>query len=258
MSSGLERFKQTGLLYALRSCQLFIGLPAADLESIASLTVIKRLARGEYLFHEGEPSRGFYVVMHGGILVHRVSAAGKEQAIHLFRPWESFAEGALATQQGYPADARAVESSQVALIQKAGFLDLLRRQPELALRMLASMSSHLRVLVNQIEDLTFKDVETRVINWLLERCPSLGDAKPATFNLATTKRMLAMELGTVSETLSRTFAKLRAQKLVLVKGKTITILSPVGLAAAGRRNMEFHPAGGTGSTGDGQARRGRA
>lgn len=56
-------------------------------------------------------------------------------------------------------------------MQKDGILALLKRQPELALRMLASMSSHLRVLVGQIEDLTVKDVETRLANWLVKRCP---------------------------------------------------------------------------------------
>ena len=48
---------------------------------------------------------------------------------------------------GYPADARALETTQVLLVEKDGILALLKRQPELALRMLGSMSSHLRVLV---------------------------------------------------------------------------------------------------------------
>ena len=34
------------------------------------------------------------------------------------------------------------------------------------------MSSHLRVLVGQLEDLTLKDVETRLANWLIKRCPN--------------------------------------------------------------------------------------
>jgi CRP/FNR family transcriptional regulator len=52
-----------------------------------------------------------------------------------------------------------------------------------------------------------------------------------------TKRMLAAELGTVSETFSRTLAKFREQKLVSVKGKTLVVLSPVSLAGLLRRNL---------------------
>src|SRR6516225_6892548 len=237
MSSVLNDFKKIAISNSLRSCQLFTGLPPSDLANIADVSVVKALEKGDYLFHEGDPARGFYVVQRGAVNVHRVSAVGKEQVIHIFRAGESFAEVTLATEAGYPADARAIEPSQVLLVQKDGILALLKRQPELALRMLGSMSSHLRVLVGQLEDLTLKDVETRLANWLVKRCPNPQSDQPVRIELAITKRMLAAELGTVSETFSRTLAKFREQKLLTVKGKTITILSPVKLTALLRRNL---------------------
>jgi CRP-like cAMP-binding protein len=158
---------------------LFAGLPLPDLASIANVTVVKSLAKGEYLFHEGGPAVGFYIVQRGSVNVHCVNAAGKEQVIHVFRAGDSFAEVVLALDKGYPAEARVLEPTQVLLVQKAGILALLRRQPELALRMLGSMSSHLRVLVGQLEDLTLKDVETRLANWLVKRCPHLQSEQPA-------------------------------------------------------------------------------
>ena len=242
MPTGLAELKTSAVINALRSCQMFAGLPAQDLEKIAAVAVPKSLEKGEYLFHERDRAHGFYAVQRGAVNVHRVNAMGKEQSIHIFRPGETFAEAALATEQGYPADARAVEPSQVLLIQKEGFLDLLRRQPELALRMLASMSTHLRVLVSQLEDLALKDVETRLANWLVKRCPNPKSPEPVRIELSITKRVLAAELGTVSETLSRTLAKLRGQKLLSVAGKTITILSPAKLDALLRSNLgELNP-----------------
>ncbi|MBI3877387.1 MAG: Crp/Fnr family transcriptional regulator [Verrucomicrobia bacterium] len=138
---------------------------------------------------------------------------------------------------GYPADARAVEPSQVLMVQKNEFLALVRRQPELALRMLSSMALHLRVLVSQIEDLTLKDVETRLANWLLKRCPDVASTKPVPIELHMTKRVLAAEIGTVSETLSRSLHKFRDQGLVSVRGKMLTVLSPVKLGALLRRHL---------------------
>jgi CRP-like cAMP-binding protein len=237
MSIASGELKKIGLTAALRSCQLFTGLPLQDLERIADVTVVKSLAKGEYLFREGDPAIGFYVVQRGSVNVHRVNAAGKEQIIHVFRAGDSFAEVALASDKGYPADARVLETTQVLLVQKAGILALLRRQPELALRMLGSMSSHLRVLVGQLEDLTLKDVETRLANWLVKRCPNLQSDQPVRIELMMAKRVLAAELGTVSETLSRTLAKFRGQKLLAVKGKTIVVLSPAKLNALLRRNL---------------------
>lgn len=237
MAIATGELKKIGIIGTLRSCQLFVGLPPQDLENIASVTVTKSLEKGEYLFHEGDPARGFYIVQSGSINVHRVNAVGKEQIIHVFRAGESFAEVALASEKGYPADARALESTQVLLVQKDGILALLRRQPELALRMLGSMSSHLRILVGQLEDLTLKDVETRLANWLVKRCPNSKSEQPVQINLTMTKRVLAAELGTVSETFSRTLAKFREQKLLSVKGKSFVVLSPSRLDALLRRNL---------------------
>jgi CRP-like cAMP-binding protein len=220
------RFRQIVVENTLRSCQLFMGLPASEITAIASFIVSKHLAKGDYLFREGDRAEGFYIVQKGAINVHRVSAAGKEQVIHLFLPIESFAEATLATEGGYPADARATEPTTVLLVPKTEFIDLLRKRPELALRMLGSMSQHLRVLVGLLDDLTLKDMETRLANWLLKRCPNpLADA-PAIVQLDRTKRVLAAEMGTTSETLSRTLAKFRDKKLLRVKGNTITVIRP--------------------------------
>ena len=237
MSKALDQFRNIGVANTLRSCQLFTGLPPQDLENIAATVVVKSLAKDDYLFREGDRASGFYVVQGGSINVHRVTAAGKEQVIHIFRTGESFAEVAMASEKGYPADARALEPTQVLLLQKDGFLALLRRQPELALRMLGSMSSHLRVLVRQLEDLTLKNVETRLAHWLSKRCPNPQSEQPVAIELPMTKRMLAAELGTVSETFSRTLAKFRERKLLTVKGKTVTVLSPARLNSLLRQNL---------------------
>ena len=236
-SESLTQWKRVAVVNTLRNCQLFAGLPAEDLERVAEITTLKSLSKGEYVFREGQPSQGFYVVQSGAINVHRVNPAGKEQVIHVFRPGESFAEVTLATDTGYPADARALEPSQLLMIDKIGFIALLKRQPELALRMLGSMSLHLRVLVGQLEDLTLKDVETRLANWLVKRCPDPNSTEPVEIQLHMTKRVLAAELGTVSETFSRTLAKFREQKLITVKGRVVTVLNPARLHALLKRNL---------------------
>lgn len=233
----LSELKQAAIINTLRSCRLFAGLAVADLQNIAAITVLKHLEKGDYLFREGDPARGFYVVQQGAINVHRVSSAGKEQVIHVFRSGESFAEATLATQTGYPADARALQSSQVLLVQKPEFIALLRRHPELAMRMLGCMSQHLRELVGLLDDLTLKDIETRLANWLVKRCPEPEGQRPFQIELPMTKRVLAAELGTVSETFSRTLAKFRQQNLITVKGRVVTVLAPARLSALLRKHL---------------------
>jgi len=229
--------KLTGLVGSLRCSQLFAGLSAEDLAVIAGFAQPVRLGKGEYLFHEGEPSRGLFVVQAGAVNVHRVNAAGKERVIYVFRSGESFAEAALASPTGYPAAARAVEPSTVLLVPKGPILELIGRRPDLAMRMLGSMSAHLRVLVGMLDDLTLKDVETRLLNWLVKRAGPAGSGGRAVVQLPGTKRVLAAELGTSSETLSRTLARLRDRRLLTVAARAITVGDRAALAAQLRRNL---------------------
>src|SRR5205823_15100677 len=104
-----------------------------------------------------------------------------------------------------------------------------------ALRMLGSMSQHLRVIVGLLDDLTLKDIETRLANWLLKQCPRPMNNGPVEIKLDRTKRVLAAEMGTTSETLSRTLAKFRDQKLIRVSGREIVITQPRKLDALLRK-----------------------
>jgi len=232
-----EELRRAALTMTLRRGQLFSGLPEADLAEIAALVHIRVLPKEGYLFREGGAAEGFYLVQSGAINVHRVSGSGKEQVIHVFRPGESFAEASLASTTGYPANARAIEPSSVLLVPKVGFLALVAKRPDLAMRMLGSMSQHLRVLVSLLDDLTLKDVETRLAHWLVKRCPQPPSEVAVVLKLGMTKRVLAAELSTTAETLSRTLAHFRESGLISVRGAVVTVLRPAGLAALLRRNL---------------------
>jgi len=211
---------------SLLCSRTFAGLPAADIAEISSFSLVRNLEKNEYLFHEGEPCEGFFVVQRGVINVHCVSAAGKVQVIHVFHSGDSFAEAALISAEGYPANARALTSSSVILVPKAQFVTLLRKRPELALRMLAAMGGHLRTMVALLDDLTLKDAEARCIHWLLRHCPDSEGGAPAEVRLEHSKRFVAAELNITSETLSRTLARLRDKQLIRVRGNTILVLNP--------------------------------
>jgi len=226
----VSQYRRAALVKTLGGCLLFDGLSANDLQSIAGMATLRRLAKGGTLFHEGDPVNGFYVMQSGAVKVHRVNALGREQILSIFHAGKSFAEAALTDASGYPASAMAIEPSAVLLIPKRNFLELLRTRPELALRMIGSMSRHLRDLVERLDDLTLKDAETRLANWLVKHCKQPLTAGRVTVPLGCTKRVLAAELGTTSETLSRTLAKFRDQKLISVERANIIILQPLALA----------------------------
>lgn len=226
----LAEFRQQTILRALRACSVFAEMAGPDLLQVAALSRTRWLAKGDWLFRQGERVTGLFVVQMGAVQVSRRGPHDHEQLLHIFRAGEVFAEEDLTSETGYTADARAGEESQVVEIEKAGFLALLRVRPELSLRLLRAMNEQLCRLVHLLDDLRLKDVRARVAGWLIAHCPDPESRAPVNIELPTTKRVLAAKLGAASETFSRTVARLRAQKLVAVNGRTITLLCPARLA----------------------------
>jgi CRP/FNR family transcriptional regulator len=217
--------RQTAILATLRRSQMFADLAAEDLAAVAAACQTRRLAKGEVLFREGEKATGFYVVQSGQISVHRITPDGRERIICVFAAPESFAEVVLATAETYPANAAALVPSQVICVDKARFRDLIRTHPGLALHMLASMSLHLKHLVQSLDDLKGRQIDERLAAWILEQLgPAPKPDAPASFKLSMSKRVLAGQLGVTSETLSRTFARFRQAGALRVEGTTLHVL----------------------------------
>ncbi|CAI9085954.1 Crp/Fnr family transcriptional regulator [Candidatus Methylacidiphilum fumarolicum] len=207
----------------LRRSRIFSSLSLEEIQKLVPCTQLVFLEKDQILFREKQPVLGFYIMICGSIMVYRLTSEGKEQPIHIFYPPESFAEACLVS-DGYPANAKAVISSQVLLITKTDFLNLIRNRPEIALRIIGSMSNHLRKLVDKLDSLSVKDAETRFIQWIHKHFHD-DHLSSAIVPLLLPKKIIAAELGITSETLSRILAKLTNEQLIRNETKRIIVLS---------------------------------
>jgi len=215
----------------LRKTPMFADIGDEALANLAAGCHLKKVPRGDYLFHEGESARGFFVVHTGAVNVHRVTEDGREQVIRVFYPGESFAEVVLVGDKSYPASAKTIEESRVIVVPTDFFRTEVHRNPDLALRILASMSLHLRYLVESVEGLKLRQAESRVAQWLLRQLEQegLADRAKPSLTLPLPKHLLASQLGITGETLSRVFARLRKLGLLESEGKTLRFPSVEGL-----------------------------
>lgn len=204
----------------LRNIPLFAGLSGEDFDALQDICRQRSHERGELLFSDGEPAKGFYVVLSGKVKVYKLSAEGKERILHIVHAGGTFAEAAIFGSGLYPAYAEPLQKSSLLFLPKDDFLSLLTENSRIAINMIAGLSHFLRQFASQIEDLTFKDVPSRLAHYLLE--VSAGRTEKVELPIA--KSQLASNLGTVSETLSRTFRKLTDEGLISVDGKLFKIL----------------------------------
>ncbi len=211
---------------ALKSCMMFHALEEKDLGKIEQLAMTRKFKRGETVFNQGEKSEGFYVVQSGAVKVYKLSADGKEQVLHIVEPGENYAEASLFGEAVYPAYSEALKDSTLLLIPKNDFLKALKENPEFSMRMLASLTTWLKRMANLVEEVTLKDVDTRLAGYLLGAAETKGVKTDLGIrvDLETDKKTLAAKLGTVSETLSRSLKKLREMDIIKVEGRKLTIV----------------------------------
>jgi CRP-like cAMP-binding protein len=204
----------------LKNSPFFAGLSDVDMDALMEIARVREHPRGELLFSDGEEAIGFFVVLDGKVKVYKLSPEGKERILHIIHPGGTFAEAAIFGDGLYPAYAEPLQVSKLLFLPKKGFLGLLMNNGNISINMIAGLSKFLRQFANQIEDLTFKDVPSRLARYLME----LSHGSRAAIELPISKSQLASNLGTVSETLSRTLRKLSDDDLISVSGKRVEIL----------------------------------
>ncbi len=206
---------------------LFKGLPEGHLQEIEQIAVNKYFNKDESIFFDGEKASGFFVVVEGRIKIYKVSSEGKEQILHIFGSGEPFGEVPVFSGQQFPANAQAIEKSHLLFFPRTLFVDLISRNPALALNMLAVLSIRLRRFTVQIENLSLKEVPGRLASYLIYLSGEQENNDFVTLNIS--KGQLASLLGTIPETLSRIFAKMTDQNLIEVRGRDIKLLNRLGL-----------------------------
>jgi CRP/FNR family transcriptional regulator len=216
----------------LRKAPLFANLPPDDLRRLADIAISRRCEKKKTIFREGDRADGFFLVSAGSVKVFKLSEDGKEQVLHIVLPGQSFAEATVFEGGTFPAHAEALEDSELVFLPKRQFIDLLEKNPRIALRMMASLSKWLKRMTDLVESLSLRDVEARLVRYLSEEMKSRGvTPKDGTvYELNVDKNVLASRLGTVPETFSRTLKKLQEEGKIRVKGKQIRILKAGFLA----------------------------
>ena len=204
----------------IQRCHLFSGVTENDLLLLKDICRLRDFSRGDLVFEQGEKAIGFYVVGVGKVKIYKLSPDGKERILHIVQPGNTFAEAAIFADGCYPAFAETLEPSKLLFFPKREFLDLLHQHSQIAINMIGGLAKFLRNFTTQIEDLTFRDVPARLARYLAD----IGGDRKTLVTLPVSKTQLASNLGTVSETLSRTFRKLTDEEIIRVSGKQIEIL----------------------------------
>jgi len=225
------------ILADLRAAQLFAQLDDAQLARIATIARPVRLPAESTLFLQGDPASAFYLLAEGRLKVFKLLRDGRSATIRHVEAGQTFAEAALFHEE-YPSSTETMTDCRLYRFDTQEVLRLLLAEPQIAVNLLAAMAHLLGLLNRRVEELLLP-VPARLARYLLALAdaqlepPALrpaaagGPASPRVVKLPTSKRELASRLGTVPETLSRTFDRLKRAEVIRMSGdhELIEILS---------------------------------
>jgi CRP-like cAMP-binding protein len=211
-------------MFDLRQVSIFSTLSPQEVKEIQPYVRVERYKKKESIFSEGDPSDWLYIVRTGKVKITKISHEGKEIILEVISPLDFF--GGIAVMRGfpYPANAVAMENTELLKISRKNLLHIMDRFPGLMYCMATNIGDRIKGSHETLKSIALEKVESRIASLLIKLSDKAGEKTPegVLINMRLTKQDIAEMVGTTVETSIRTMSKLK--KAGLVSSKTGKIL----------------------------------
>jgi CRP/FNR family transcriptional regulator len=213
----------------LQTAPLYRRVPADDRRRLAAATVVKRYAKGETIFSEGDAADAFITIAEGRVKVFKMTPAGKDVILEIFGTGDPLGALAVYENRPYPASAVALEDTLCLLIRKQDFYALLEAHPSLVRSLLQGMTRRLVELTNRLAELTGGRVEPRFARLFLKLADQMGrpgseGSDGVLIPLHLSRQELADLTGTTIETCIRIMSRWGKDEIVRTEKEGFTLL----------------------------------
>ncbi|HED65923.1 MAG TPA: Crp/Fnr family transcriptional regulator [Planctomycetes bacterium] len=200
-------------------------------DRVVGMSRLRVYRKGEFVFRQDDPCRGFFVVRRGGARLYRVAPDGRERVLRIVSPNSAFAEAALFQSGHYPVFCTAVdEGTELVEIAGAPFLELFRSEAALAEAMVAGMCRRLHGAIGHMEELIALGAGARLAHYILG-LPGREDESGTFVELPSSKKDIASYLSVTPETLSRLLRRWSDLGWISVRGSRLDIHDAPALGA---------------------------
>ncbi|MCF8260766.1 MAG: Crp/Fnr family transcriptional regulator [Melioribacteraceae bacterium] len=219
MMSDLDNF----LLYV----PIFSDLPEETISKIAKVGNRKTYKKDNVILMEEEDGSAMFVIISGKVKIARTSNDGREVILSILSESAFFGEMSLLDGLSRSATVIALEDSEVYIIQRAQFLELIYDHPEISVALLTELTQRLRQADMKIKALSLKDAEGKVATVILEIANDVGKIKQGVVEIEKLplQQDLANMAGTSRETISRTLHSFAKKGLIELEGSKLRIMN---------------------------------
>jgi CRP/FNR family cyclic AMP-dependent transcriptional regulator len=211
----------------LSELAVFQDLSPREMEDINRVTTMSTVPKGRVFYRPEEPGEVLFILKDGRVQLYRISPEGKKLVITTLGPHTLFGEMALLGAKMHNTFAEAVEDCLICVMSRNDLERLILNKPQVALRILEVTGPRLRDAEERLENMAFKGIPARLASLLLR----LAEEQGSTNISGMTHQDLAESVGTYRETATQVLNDLKADGLIEIGRKRITILNPEGLSA---------------------------
>jgi CRP-like cAMP-binding protein len=212
-------------MFEIRQVPIFNTLSGQEAKEISPYLLSAKFHKKETIFAEGDPSEWLYIVKKGKVKITKLSHEGKEIILEIISPLDFF--GGIAVLRGfpYPANAVAMEDTEVLKISRKHLLSIMDRFPNLMYCMAANIGDRIKGSHETLKSIALEKVEARIASLLIKLSDKTGEKTPegVLITMKLTKQDIAEMVGTTVETSIRTMSKLTKAGLVSSRSGKIMI-----------------------------------
>lgn len=204
----------------LANIPLLAKLSEESLKTLARKCRYRQLEKGEILFFQSDNSDSAYIVRNGNISIVLNSPDGREMVINEMHCGDLFGELGILTNKPRSTSAIARTKSELLVIQGDTFMEVVGREPQLAIRMLEITASRLQMSGKRESALAFLDAQARLARLLLELEEQEQDKGYVTIS----QEELAHHTGLIRQTVAKVLGKWRrAGWLITGRGRILIL-----------------------------------
>jgi CRP/FNR family transcriptional regulator, anaerobic regulatory protein len=212
--------------YCARKAPIFSILENEQLEEVMSSIIRRKYKKGQIVFFEGDVSDKFYIINGGKIKIFKYTKEGKEQILYILSEGDFIGYLSLLKKGKFDFNAEALEDVNVCMLTKDDFDKIVKKTPEISLKILENLHDRLVSLENLVQTLSTKDIEARIAGILKNFAKEFGreEAEGIVIEMPLSREEMANYIGVTRETMSRKLSSMEDDGLIeLIGNKKIVI-----------------------------------
>lgn len=185
---------------------------------------IRKYSTKEFIFHEGDKPEHLYYIVKGKVKAFKMNYWGKEYITDLYKEGDFFGYLALLEGFDHKESVMAIENSQISIISKQEYFDLLNNDTEVSVSFIKTLTANLNIANDKLLSMAYDSARKKVAEALLfiNKKYQITGSNDVAFPIR--REIISSIAGLSPESVSRNLTDFFQEGLIKINNRTIKIV----------------------------------